>query len=227
MKRKRTTWMCLASTLLAVAWVQAPSTAAVPTPSPGCTALNNPARDGRYRDANTDGFGIGALSITPLARGETVIVTTTSPDAGLTRTGMEFFDFAVSYGPIVQVIGSTPGTVSYTLAADWDGSQQSLGWGVGSSSGLATFDVACRSAAADGTSEGSGELPMAPLQQFSRAESQMCDRQPDDLQDFPALGAQRHLTWSRSWAQWPNGGTGGFVCTRQPYFTAAGGWAVG
>lgn len=69
-------------------------------------------------------------------------------------------------------------------------------------------------------------VPRAALQQFARAEADSCDAQPDDLVDFPALGAVRHQAWGMSWAQWPNGGTGGFVCTRQPYYTSIGTWAV-
>ena len=70
-------------------------------------------------------------------------------------------------------------------------------------------------------------VPTAPLQQFARTETQSCEAAPADLVDFPALGlAVRDDAWGASWAQWPNGGTGGFVCTRQPYFTTANTWAV-
>lgn len=60
------------------------------------------------------------------------------------------------------------------------------------------------------------------LQQFARAEPDACAVQPDDLVDFPALTALKN----QRWAQWPNGGTGGFVCSRQPYYTSIGIWAV-
>ncbi len=69
-------------------------------------------------------------------------------------------------------------------------------------------------------------VPRAALQQFARAESSLCDVQPDDLVDFPALAGVRHQAWGRSWAQWPNGGTGGFVCSRQPYYTSIDTWTV-
>jgi len=74
----------------------------------------------------------------------------------------------------------------------------------------------------------SGEqVPTAPLQQFARAESDTCEKQPEGLTDFPALGERvEDLAWGPSWAQWPNGGTGGFVCTRQPYYTSLNTWAV-
>jgi YVTN family beta-propeller protein len=71
------------------------------------------------------------------------------------------------------------------------------------------------------------QVPTAPLQQFGRAESDTCEVQPADLVDFPALGDQvRDAGWGTSWAQWPNDGTGGFVCTRQPYYTRIATWSV-
>lgn len=70
------------------------------------------------------------------------------------------------------------------------------------------------------------QVPSAAMQQFARAESDTCEMQPEDLVDFPALGHVKHLNWGQSWAQWPNGGTGGFVCTRQPYYTSADTWNV-
>lgn len=69
-------------------------------------------------------------------------------------------------------------------------------------------------------------VPTAPLQQFARAETDTCDEQPVDLVDFPALTGHVGLAWGASWAQWPNGGTGGFVCSRQPYYTSRGTWSV-
>lgn len=135
----------LALALTTVIW-SAPAQASVTSPSPGCQALNDPARDGRYQDANSDGFGIGVLSVTPLAAGETVTITTTSPSAGLTLTTLSFYDMAVSFAPIVSLRGPTPGSVSYTLTSDWNGPQQSLGWSVAFANLLsdqADFDVSC------------------------------------------------------------------------------------
>jgi hypothetical protein len=70
-------------------------------------------------------------------------------------------------------------------------------------------------------------MPHASLQQFARSVDSTCDRAPEDLADFPGLGVRRHNSaWGMSWAQWPNGGTGGFVCSRQPYYTSADTWSV-
>lgn len=71
------------------------------------------------------------------------------------------------------------------------------------------------------------QVPSTAMQQFVRAEDQSCARAPDDFVDFPALSsAVRNDAWGASWAQWPNGGTGGYVCTRQPVYTSGGTWAV-
>jgi YVTN family beta-propeller protein len=70
-------------------------------------------------------------------------------------------------------------------------------------------------------------VPRAALQQFARQVNADCSTAPADLADFPALGpAVRNEAWGPSWAQWPNGGAGGFVCTRQPYYTTSGAWSV-
>jgi hypothetical protein len=40
------------------------------------------------------------------------------------------------------------------------------------------------------------------------------------------IATQQYVAWGASWQQWPNNGTGGYVCQRQPYFTTAGSWSV-
>lgn len=70
-------------------------------------------------------------------------------------------------------------------------------------------------------------VPHASLQQFARSVDSTCDRAPEDLADFPGLGPTLHNSaWGMSWAQWPNSGIGGFVCSRQPYYTSADTWSV-
>lgn len=72
------------------------------------------------------------------------------------------------------------------------------------------------------------QVPTAPLQQFGRIEAHVCGADIPDSVLFPGVGQdQRADGWSMSWAQWPNGGTGGFVCTRQPYYTSTGTWSAG
>lgn len=97
-----------------------------------------------------------------------------------------------------------------------NGSISSLALG---STAFAVYALPLRRATGD-------QVPTAPLQQFARAESDTCEKQPTDLIDFPALAAVVDHAWGMSWAQWPNGGTGGFVCTRQPYYTSSDTWNV-
>lgn len=72
-----------------------------------------------------------------------------------------------------------------------------------------------------------GTVPVAPLQQFAIGSEETCDQTPADFTDFPGISdALLHSRWGKSWAEWPNGGLGGFVCTRQPFYTASGNWSV-
>jgi YVTN family beta-propeller protein len=69
-------------------------------------------------------------------------------------------------------------------------------------------------------------IPTAAMQQFVRTSDGTCQVQPTDLVDFPALASLKDQAWGRSWAQWPNGGSGGFVCVRQPYYNSGNTWSV-
>ena len=109
---------------------------------------------------------------------------------------------------------TTNANTPQALAATWTFSALALG-----STSVSTYALPIRPAYG-------GQVPTAPMQQFVRSEPQTCERQPDDLVDFPALTELKDVKWGASWAQWPNGGTGGFVCTRQPYYTAHGTWDV-
>ncbi len=84
---------------------------------------------------------------------------------------------------------------------------------------FSTFGLPLREASGD-------QVPQAPMQQFGRGEKDSCDHQPTNLIDFPALADKVDMNWGSSWAEWPNSGTGGFVCTRQPFYTSTGTWAV-
>ena len=72
------------------------------------------------------------------------------------------------------------------------------------------------------------EVPRAEMQQFAvpaGTEASACaDLAPESV-DWPALVSMRSLGWTMSYAQWPNEGRGGSVCTRQPYWTGSG-WSV-
>jgi YVTN family beta-propeller protein len=69
-------------------------------------------------------------------------------------------------------------------------------------------------------------VPTAPIQQYSLPAGAQCGENPPVVVDFPGLIDMRHDGWSTSWANWPNEGRGGIVCSRQPFYTAAGTWSV-
>lgn len=107
-----------------------------------------------------------------------------------------------------------------TSPAEVLGGQRFSALAIGQQARYFTLAVPLRPASGD-------QVPTAPMQQFARDESGTCEVQPEDLGDFPALGESvRDIGWGPSWAQWPNGGTGGFVCTRQPYYTSIDTWSV-
>ena len=67
--------------------------------------------------------------------------------------------------------------------------------------------------------------PSAPLQQFgvsAGTTAAECGSLAPPAVDWPALVSLRSAGWSVSFAQWPNNGAGGWVCTRQPIYTASG-----
>jgi len=73
------------------------------------------------------------------------------------------------------------------------------------------------------TAVGAGDVPPDLIQQFA------IDPGGDCTSSIPAtievFDVPRDGGWSKSWAQWPNEGAGGFVCTRQVmYQPATGTW---
>ena len=69
------------------------------------------------------------------------------------------------------------------------------------------------------------DTPVAPLQQFSvpaGTKAEACTELAPTSVDWPGLESVRSLGWWVSYAQWPNGGAGGWVCSRQPYWSGSG-----
>ena len=67
-----------------------------------------------------------------------------------------------------------------------------------------------------------GDIPADLIQQFAIDPGGDCTSLPAPIEvfDVPRAGG-----WSKSWAQWPNEGAGGFVCTRQVmYQPSTGTW---
>lgn len=73
-----------------------------------------------------------------------------------------------------------------------------------------------------------GQVPVTAAQQFAVSagtQSKACEELSPDWVNWPALEGQRGLGWTVSYAQWPNDGSGGWVCTRQPVWRGSG-WTV-
>lgn len=69
--------------------------------------------------------------------------------------------------------------------------------------------------------------PTSALQQFELIGDATCNQVPEGFMDFPGIGdSLRNVGWSQSWAEWAQSGQGGPVCSRQPFYTVAGTWAV-
>jgi len=66
----------------------------------------------------------------------------------------------------------------------------------------------------------------APMQAYGRAQADTCATNAPSWVNWPGIASQQYVSWGMSWQQWPNNGTGGFVCVRQPFYTAAGSWTV-
>jgi len=75
------------------------------------------------------------------------------------------------------------------------------------------------------SSSSSGPGPAPVVQEFGKPSSDTCDAaQPEGL-NWAGVSSGG---WSESWAQWMNGGTGGFVCTRTlVYSNNLSHWVVG
>ena len=68
--------------------------------------------------------------------------------------------------------------------------------------------------------------PSGPQQAYGRSQSGTCDDNAPSWVNWPGIASQQYASWGMSWQQWPNNGTGGFVCERQPSLTSAGTWTV-
>ncbi len=69
-------------------------------------------------------------------------------------------------------------------------------------------------------------IPIASLQAYAIGQSDTCGTNVPSSVTLPGLVNLQNTGWSKSWQQWPGNGAGGYVCTRQPYFTTLGTWAV-
>jgi hypothetical protein len=73
---------------------------------------------------------------------------------------------------------------------------------------------------------GGANVPTAPMQAYGRDVNGKCVDNAPIWVNWLGIATQQYVAWSASWQQWPNNGTGGYVCQRQPYFTSGGTWSV-
>lgn len=171
----------------------------------GALSIVNTAARSTVGSAITVGGSLSDIAITP--DGSSALVTVLDQDVVRTvdlGTGEVTGSIAVGDGP-QSITVSADGRYAYTANR---------------------YDNTVSVIALPETPASGDRVPTAPIQQFARAETETCERQPTTLIDFPALADHVDLSWGQSWAQWPNNGTGGFVCTRQPYYTSRGTWSV-
>ena len=69
-------------------------------------------------------------------------------------------------------------------------------------------------------------IPTAPQQDYAINSTDTCGTNVPDSVALPGLVGSQSLGWGKSWQQWPNNGTGGFVCVRQPFYTSLGTWSA-
>jgi YVTN family beta-propeller protein len=74
----------------------------------------------------------------------------------------------------------------------------------------------------------SSQWPTTYAQEFSVPEgttSSSCADLAPDAVDWPGVAHLHRAGWRISYSPWPNGGSGGWVCARQPYYNGVG-WSV-
>lgn len=200
--------LAAAAVAIALAWSGAATPTHASTVSPGCQEINtNASFDGVYWDLVTLQGSFFDFSTFPMFEGETIVVSAADPNpASMTTLYLTVYE---SFFTRVAVRGDSPGTIRYTLSQDLDAQPWVLNWGVadpapGHPGGLARFTVEC-------IPLGSGDVPAPQLQQVGRHADENCTRVNHDALTW---GSDITGGWSSSWAQWPNDGLGGFVCTR-------------
>ena len=70
------------------------------------------------------------------------------------------------------------------------------------------------------------DVPIAPMQAYGRGADGKCDSNAPSWVNWSGVADKQYSAWVTSWQWWPNNGTGGYVCVRQPYYTTSNAWAV-
>jgi len=207
----------VAAIVLSGVGVSLPSAhAAVVSPSPGCNALNDPSKDGRYL------LGDISLSGSFLSPGETIRFQVTGATAGLNEMTVSIFrDMG---GGIQQVMVNLvsavpiPGTVTYVVPDTFPFPPSSIGWGLSPATGGSEADWVVECIPFTESSTESQKSFPEHLQQVGRGAGSDCS----DIHSVDLNWGQNIVGgWGLSWAQWVNGGNGGAVCTRMIYFNSS------
>lgn len=181
-----------------------PAWAAIASPSPGCTQMNSAMYDAQYTSMQ-----LSAVFGYTFAAGEQLQVSAGSPSAGTSLTA----SLQVTSASTVTRSTSVPGSVTYTLTEDLDDpTTDFVAWSVSGTGGTvnATWTVTCLAAAAP-TPEAAEVSEPELIQQFARHAASGCSEASESVLSW---GSEIPGGWGASWAQWPNDGRGGFVCTR-------------
>jgi hypothetical protein len=123
---------------------------------------------------------------------------------------------------------TTDGGASFTNYTTTDGLGNNIVYGmyvVGSTAYAATAGGLSISGAIGPATDDQSSGPPPILQQFGKPASGTCNDAASPSLNWSGVPSDG---WAESWAQWPNGGNGGFVCTRTLiYSTTQAKWIVG
>ena len=123
---------------------------------------------------------------------------------------------------------TTDGGASFTNSTTTNGLGNNIVYGVyvvGSTAYAATAGGLSISGASGPANDGQSSGPPPIMQQFGKPPSGTCNDAASPSLNWSGVPSDG---WAESWAQWPNGGNGGAVCTRTlDYSNAQGRWIVG
>ena len=208
-----------------------------PTVTPRIDSLAFDAAENLYVGGTFDQAGTGLLPVRNIAKwnGSNWSAMGAGVDGTVNDLAFDSFGrlYATYYGNTSGTgdIDRWDGTSWTTLPSGADSSINTLAFATGTSliagggfteiNGVSATRIASYSIPAMAVPGG----PTAPIQQFgvpAGTTAAECGSLAPPAVDWPALVSLRFAGWSVSFAEWPNNGAGGWVCTRQPIYTASG-----
>ena len=184
----------------------------------------------------TRGFAYGTGAVSGGAGG--FIGSTTAGWFGafwdLTTTGR---GTATNSGSLVGVDGKTTAELtdiatfqaaSWSISSAWAASGTTWGICPSVNDGYPYLQVAYTADPCTAPADDPASYPTAPVQAFAVPAGTIaadCAALAPSSVDWPALRALHGTGWAVTYDAWPHGGRGGWVCSRQPVYTAAG-WGI-